>query len=315
MILIGSQAFKLLAPKFVEREPKDFDFIATRAEFEGFLDKHRESIRPEKIYPIEGKNFLKMIVEGASILEFEIIQDDKSSREIHEMIAAEPETKHTDSFGMLPSLDWLFFMKTSHRYLKNSPHFWKNLRDYHIMKGLGAKIPDERRSLLKRREKETYDYAHPKLAGQSKDNFFVDTFYIHDHDSIHRAVAIKERPAYTYYMKDGAQVDCDKAKFFALPQEFRVNGIVEEAAVLAIERSLVPHPGKWTPEYAWHFAFMKVCTSITSGWFREFGYENAFECIRNRPRDYFEKFQAALADGRILPFTTENGQMAYSKNG
>jgi hypothetical protein len=79
--------------------------------------------------------------------------------------------------------------------------------------------------------------------------------------------------------------------------------VVEEAAVLAIERSLVPHPGIKTPEEAWRFALAKVCSSITSGWFREFAYENALEIIKLYPKGYWEKFQEDVKSGLVKPFT------------
>ena len=75
--------------------------------------------------------------------------------------------------------------------------------------------------------------------------------------------------------------------------------VLEESAVLAIERSLVPHPGVMTPPQAWHFAFSKVCTSIASGWWRDFAYENAPELLNKFPADYFDKFQKALANGEV----------------
>jgi hypothetical protein len=198
----------------------------------------------------------------------------------------------------------LFTIKSSHKYLKNSPHFWKTLVDYHILKKVGATVRPEYQEFLKLREKETYNYSHPKL-NQSKEGFFSDDGlqYVWDHDTIHESVARGERPAYTYYMKDGEAVMCDKNKFFALPKEVQMNGVIEEAAVLAIERSLVPHPGVWTPEYAWRFALSKVCSSITSGWFRAFAYDNALEILKLYPAGYWDKFQKDCEDGRVKPFT------------
>jgi hypothetical protein len=207
-------------------------------------------------------------------------------------------------FGTVPNLDLLFTLKATHRYLRNSPHFWKTATDYHRMKLAGAKIRPEYMEFFKLRERATLSYKHPNL-NQGKAGFFADgdLLYKFDHDSIHESVAIGERPAYTYYMKDGAQVQCDKEKFFALPLEVRMNGVIEEAAVLAIERSLVPHPGTWKEDYAWQFALSKVCSSITSGWFREFAYLNIFQILKKYPAGYWNKFQADLAAGNIKPFT------------
>jgi len=301
MILIGSRALALRAPHLLMRRPKDFDWVCTKEEFDQWMEKFSHKINPSKVYPEKNK----MIVEGSINCEFEIIESNTSSEVLAKLVYSDPETLDTP-FGMVPNLDLLFCIKASHRYLKNSPHFWKNATDYHIMKRAGATVRPEYKDFLKLREKETYTYKHPKL-NVKKDEFFQNDGirYVWDHDDIHKSVARGERPAYTYYLKDGAQIDCDKNKFFSLSQEIRLNGIVEEAAVLAIERSLVPYPGVWTPEYAWKFALAKVCSSITSGWFREFGYEHLPEITKMYPVGYWEKFQQDIADGKVKPY---NGQ-------
>ena len=49
-------------------------------------------------------------------------------------------------------------------------------------------------------------------------------------------------------------------------------------------------------------ALEKVCTSITSGWFREFAWEN-FDVVTNLYNDdYITKFTNAMKDGIILPY-------------
>lgn len=301
MILIGSRALALRAPGALRRKPVDFDFICTEEEYKDWMDKNAHKVHPTKIYPInDGK---KMIVEGDTNLEFEFITPGSSNELLDKIVREDPDTIQTP-FGMVPSFDMLFTIKSSHKYLKNSPFFWKTMIDYHTMKAMGAKVRPEYQEFLKLREKETYNYKHPSL-NQSKDNFFKDDAiqYVYDHDTIHQSVARFDKPAYLYYMKDGAQVMTDKAKFFAQPREIQLAGVVEEAAVLAIERSLVPHPGVMTPEQAWRFALSKVCSSITSGWFREFAYENAPEILKLYPTGYWEKFQEDVKKGLVKPFT------------
>jgi hypothetical protein len=298
MILIGSRALALRAPYALFRQPKDFDWVCTQQEFDQWMEKESFKVKPTKVYP-EGSN--KMIVEGSTNCEFEIIKPGTSSEMLVDLVKADCiETP----FGMVPSLDMLFTIKSSHKYLKNSPHFWKTVADYHIMKKIGAKVRPEYEAFLKLREKETYTYAHPKL-NQSKDGFFADDGLIYevDHDDIHESVRRFDKPAYRYYMKDGAEVQCDKAKFFACSRDIQLAGVVEEAATLAIERSLLPHPGVWTPEFAWKFALAKVCSSITSGWFRAFAYENILDVLKLYPAGYWEKFQQDRANGLVKPFS------------
>lgn len=304
MILVGSRALAIRAqllriPQLLMRQPKDFDFVCTKDEFEEWILINSDKAGMKKVYPEKNK----MIVEGDSNCEFEIVSPGTSSELMVQLVENRPESLQT-SFGWIPTLDMLFTIKSSHKYLKNSPHFWKTLLDYHVMKRVGAKVRQEYEAFLKLREKETYNYAHPKL-NTTKENFFKDDGleYVWDHDDIHKSVARYDRPAYTYYLKDGEQVQCSKKKFFEAPRHIQLAGVVEEAAVLAVERSLVPHPGVWTPEYAWRFALAKVCSSITSGWFREFAYENCLEILKLYPAGYWEKFQQDIADGKVKPYT------------
>ena len=300
MILIGSRALAIRSPRILRREPVDFDYICTQQELDTWVDGNV----PDKVFPTkayaEGK---KWIIESDTNFEFEIIKPGESSEMIYDLVKADKDTL-SSPFGLVPSFDMLFTIKTSHRFKKDSPHFWKNLVDWHAMKLIGAKVRPEYEAMLKLREKEAYAaQTHPKL-NQSKDAFFSNDglVYMWDHDTIHQSVAIGEKPAYTYYLKDNEPVQCDKAKFFALPHEVRINGVIEEACVLSIERSLVPHPGVMTPEQAWKFALSKVLSSITSGWFRQFAYENAIEVLQRYPANYWDKFQTDVTTGLVKPF-------------
>ncbi len=290
MILIGSRALKLRAGSLLNREPKDFDFVATEDRALEWLSKH------DREYSTDAG---KLISPGKPPVEFDLITDGSSNALLIDLVKTDGSFE--TPFGMVPSLDLLFTIKSSHKYKKNSPHFWKNLKDYHRMKGAGAKVRPEFELFFRLREKESYaSQTHPKLNVMKKDFFTGDGVqYVYDHDDIHRAVAHLERPAYTYYMKDGSQVFSSKSKFLAQPREVQLYGVIEECATLAIERSLVPFSGKLTPKEAILFAYSKVCTSITSGWFREFAYDNAPTILPMMNDSYWHKFQIALQSGQV----------------
>jgi hypothetical protein len=162
------------------------------------------------------------------------------------------------------------------------------MRDIQFLRSKRVTLGTELEEWLPKREAETYTYAHPKL-DVSKSAFFDGDGvpYVYDHDSIHEAVALmsgaiaweggsspnKPIPAYTLYMKDGAAVLTSKEKFFAVDEHVRLYGVYEESCVLALERSQIPFPDA-SPRKSFEYALMKVCTSITSGWFREFAWEN-----------------------------------------
>lgn len=299
VILIGSRALALRAGKFFKRTPVDFDFVCRQSELFGWLDKNLSKVGMKKTYWERERT--KFILEGETNCEFEIESAHApASTWLMRYLVMEDADSIETAMGIVPNMDMLFTLKASHRYLKNSPHFWKTVADYHLMKRLGAKVRPEYAHFLRLREGETYNYKHPKL-NQGKMGFFSgdQVNYTYDHDSVHQAVATFDRPAYTMFQKDGAEVQVDKAKFFALEFEQQIASVVEESCVLAIERSLVPHPGAITPEQAWRFALSKVCTSITSGWWREFAYENIFDVLKAYPADYWQRFQAGVANGAV----------------
>ena len=308
MLLIGSRALALTAPYLLNRNPKDFDFVCTMDEFNSWLDQNKPKLGDNvEVYPLD--DGAKMIAKGNVPCEFEIIRQGESSEMLADIVAKDPETKHT-KFGMVPSLDVLYTLKKSHRYLKDSPHFWKNLHDYHRMKKAGATTKPEHQQFLKLREKETYKNRTPKLKSVSKKDFFnpdSGVSYVYDHDSIHVAVKHLDKPAYRFFMKDGAEVECDKEKFFSCPRNVQLLSVLEESYVLALERSQIPFADKNIPPIeSFRIAFSKVLTSITSGWWREFAYENAFDVLKMYSNDYKARFDAGLASGIVKPFNGDN---------
>lgn len=311
MLLIGSRALMFRAPSLLDRNPLDFDFICTQQEFDQWLSEnaHKVGVDPDKdkdkVYPV-GEN--RMVVHGSIPCEFEIAVPGSSAEMMLDIVSREKDSIDT-KFGKIPSLDFLYTVKKSHRYLKDSPHFWKNIHDYHRMKMVGAKVRPEYEEFLKLREKETYKNKLPKLVGVSKKDFFnpdSGVKYVYDHDSIHVAVKHLDMPAYRYFMKDGAEVQCDKEKFFKLDKEIQLLSVLEESYVLALERSQIPFPNACSPRQSFSIAISKVCTSIASGWWREFAYENVFDVLRMYSDDYLDRFHAGVKSGIVKPFIGDN---------
>lgn len=312
MLLLGSHALKLLQPDFnPPNRFKDFDLICTYEEFDSWAKNNARSLR--ECYPIDdGK---KMIAKADSnvIFEFEIAWPDSSGAALLNYLTPDKLYKadcvpHTVGFDVVyPGIDVLFAIKMSHRFLRNSPHFLKTMRDIQFMKNAGAKIPEDLKSWFKQREKETYWYKHPSL-NQSKSGFFnpnEGVQYIYDHDSIHEAMAQLQKPAYEYYKSDNAEVLCDKNKFFDLPEQTRLYGVLEESYVLALERSQIPFRGKVDPRWSFLKALEKVCTSITSGWFRAYAYDNYDKVVELYDPDYANIFWMKVNQGLVKPYDKE----------
>ena len=177
------------------------------------------------------------------------------------------------------------------------------------MRVLGASMSDldtfpGYREWYKAREKETYWYKHPKLS-VGKDDFFKDDgiVYQYDHDSIHRSIMHLDKPAYEYYKPEDSEVLCSKELFFDSSNEVRLHGGLEEAYTLALERHQIPKGFKPPARVSFDIALMKVCTSITSGWFREWCWEHYDLISSNYDSTYVDKFKTALAEGKVKPFT------------
>jgi len=284
------------------RPPKDIDAIADYESALKFLQaKECGSIVPtDNGRKLVGRN-------GKEIIEIEIAWENTTAASFLELVAKDAKTlDYVNRDECIPSLDWLYTLKMSHRYLRNSPHFLKTRGDILAMRLMGAKIADD--NWYKDRMRETYWYELPNL-DRDKSEFFVDA-YQYDHDSIHEAVAIYDRPAYTYYQHEGLKgVQCSKRMFFdEVSEDIRLAGVVEEATVLSLERSLIPHPGVKTEQQAFDFALMKVCTSITSGWFREYAWENygaARRLFQQRNKGPLALLEEGLKNGVVKPWQTE----------
>lgn len=293
LVVIGSTA---LNHYHSVREPKDLDLLGSLKEASDYL----KIFGYYSCYPIDNGNkyFFRTKLPNR-IIELDITWKNSQAEKLFNFIINDPETIEKDGF-LYPSLDILYLLKMSHRYLKNSPHFDKTRQDILLMRSLGAKIKPEHKDFLKARSKATYNYPHPKLNVDKKDFFKGDAIgYVYDHDSIHEAIKHLSYPAYTYFKDDKAEVFCSKSKFFSLEESYRLLAVLEESYVLALERSQIPYRGKISPDKSFKIALTKVCTSITSGWFREYAWEHWDEVYKLYDPNYAEKF-FSLADSGLV---------------
>jgi hypothetical protein len=318
MIVIGSVALNKY--RSTKKRYRDIDIVCVYKDAEK-LKAEVEAVGGKTIcfYPLSGTKIVwkfKYLHDVVNIVEFEIAYPGSTAEWMIEY-TAEHKGAFVDVFRLgttgsqilIAPLEILFSLKMSHRYLKNSPHFNKTRQDaieirallsHNQLVTLETKI--ELRSWYARREAETLDYGHPKL-NQKKDAFFTDEVgYIYDHDTIHEAMAIGEKPAYKAYQKPGSEISVSKELWDELPLEKQIYGVIEEAYVLALERHQIPNDFTPDPVVSFDKALEKVCTSITSGWFREFAWEY-YDVIKEiYSPNYVGKFKVALANGVIKSY-------------
>lgn len=291
LILIGSKA---LAYHYNVRVPQDTDVIGNYDEIVAYGKSLGNVLT---CHPAGSGKKLVMKTSGG-ILEGEITWEGSNAQQLAQLIINDPDTMEKDNF-LIPSVDILYMLKMSHRYLKNSPYFLKTMRDIHMMRGMGAKIRDEHMDFFKMREKATYTYAHPKLNVNKAAFFNGDQVnYVYEHDTIHESMKTLDKPAYSYFKPDESEVYCSREMFDALDESIKLKAVLEETQVLALERSQVLYAGV-PPKKSFDMALEKVCTSITSGWFREYAWENYDKVQSLYDAQYVDKFWADVNKGIV----------------
>jgi hypothetical protein len=301
MLVIGSKA---LAHNGLEtgRKIRDIDLIASPQEVDLILANYGSKV----IDCSDTKKGKLLLIQGFSPIEIEFAIGDNLGARLQDYAnGLYLDTSEVLGLrGLVASPEICLTLKLSHRYLKNSPHFLKTMSDITLLRSLGYSVPKELKSWLKDRETATYDYSHPNLK-QGKTDFFTDNVkYVYCHDDIHRIIAIEKTPAYTKFQVDGEDVQSSKKKFFKLDERTRLLAVLEESLVLSVERSQIPHP-ETHPDRSFAIAIKKLSTSISSGWFREFAWENYNIVMRMYNEigiGYMEKINNAIKNNELKSF-------------
>jgi hypothetical protein len=314
MLLIGSRALVANNPELEGvRRTVDWDFICTIEQFTAWHKANKDKL--QFAVPTQSGKYYHARDKDGMNYEFELAWEGTSAEMLLEGYGIKKDLNIEPAIAINEDL---LLIKMCHRYKRNSPHFLKTMKDIHFLRSKMKEGEYEKwvslinnKYIVEQREAESYNYAHPKLNVSSKDFFNGDGVnYVYDHDSIHEAVALmqtdngyecKPRPAYTMYMRENSEVMTCKERFLSplMDEKVRLYGVYEESCVLALERSQIPHGlGKeGGPSARWSFemALMKVATSITSGWFREFAWENYDKVMtlyeELGERDYIDRFE------------------------
>lgn len=317
ILIIGSMALKYnMMIKGMDHsmiKPKDVDVIAFNqdAAVKYINDLYEEIPHLEHIDLIKQPKFKTVVdiyYDRDTDIHYEItypVEECTTSR-----LFTDEFNHHKCGMVMYADIPTLYALKMSHRYLRNSPAFLKTMHHIKIMRKLfpedlfyGNVHYNVSETWLTDREKETYDYSSYSLKKASKDFFTSNFEYVYDHDSIHEAVKHLDTPAYQKYVTEGEEVHCSSDKFFhECSKAVRYFGVLEECYVLALERSQIPSNFTEDPKNSFMMALEKVCTSITSGWFREFAWEHYEIVVQLYNEDYVQKFKDALESNVIKPY-------------
>lgn len=196
-----------------------------------------------------------------------------------------PETTLTQ----YATLDQMYTIKLSHSHWELPNGSWdKHLYDLIQLQNAGAKLDMGLYKLLYKVWEEMYGKKVMNL-DQDKSAFFDDAVRrTYDHDSLHNSVAFGDSPIYESILRDGASVDIDPGKLWAMPHSRIVQLFVEEICVTALERKIIPNNYKGSPGAAYLWALRRTITSLTKGKSSRFILENIQEFIKPDP-DYVKR--------------------------
>ena len=260
-ILVGSRALNFWCPEIKVNEDTDWDLICN--------DTHEFNFNNVERHDVNSLNNLAMT----------------------DYISFEQITLPDGQKASVMNLTGLAIMKRS--------HLWRDLKfDRHIAMYLHAGLDKEIKMIqndpighakqlfdLNHRIKLTmqeYPQGHPNLM-QSKEDFFDDAVKKkYDHDLLHDLVAkssFDDVPVYTHLLKYEGMAYCCKDKWKALDYSMKIRAVLEEATVIAIERFMIPNNWQYIEKKAMLKALQKICTTLCSGWFRDFSIDSYKECL------------------------------------
>lgn len=199
-------------------------------------------------------------------------------------------------YGMhVCSLEGLAAIKRSH--LWRDWDFFKHIAIYHNQ--LKKYYNPRHDGFVKDRAKLTQEYVKQRNPSLKKSNeeFFDDAVSkVYDHDELHEIVAYGSSPLYTKLKYEGQEGSawCEKDLWDDLDLSDKLKCVAEEVYVIATERFLVPTDWQEQQRIAYMSALKKVCTTLTSGWFRDFALDNYPEIVLHFNKEKFEDIKEKL---------------------
>jgi len=260
-LLIGSRAIAYHDPSFSLKKDADWDVVSP--------------------HPIEGTEHHRLdFLNNADIEQF----------------ATDNVIKFNGSELRVVSMKGLALIKRSH--LWRDLGFQKHITHYHkFLKHHAIEITEKDKDFLDvRMELSRREFSqHIISLKKSKDEFFDDAVVkVFDHDYIHTLVAFTEKPMYVRMLEDGEQVFCSKEKWEKFTVEEKNFCVAEEAYTIAIERFMVPKDWKYPSKMAFMKSLDKVCTTLCSGWFRDWAIDHYPEVLSLHSETKFSGIKEVL---------------------
>lgn len=195
------------------------------------------------------------------------------------------------------SMVGLKIIKRSH--LWRSVGFQKHITMYHRYLDAVPMGSDDL-EVLNHRTKlthEQYPQKHPKLNTTVKDFFDDYVTKKYDHDWLHQVVAFNDVPMYTKMQKNPEMAWCSEDMWNQFSYLEKCQCVAEESLVIAMERFMIPQNWKFPSKFAFLKALDKVCTTLCSGWFRDFAIDHYPEIYGLYSDEKFKLVKALTESG------------------
>lgn len=255
-LLIGSRALNFWFPSVKIKDSTDWDVITNRAG--AFQEVPNVNIEYHDPWLLNNEEFSRFTTEDATL--------DLGGQKVY---VVHPRG--------------LCIIKRSH--LWRDLKFDKHISHYHhhLAKFTNWYTPEDERLLQQRTEMtmKLYPQANPNLM-QSKEAFFDDAVSkVYDHDYLHELYAHYNKPLYTQLLREEGNAWCEKDKWLLLSHDDKLKCIQEEAYVIATERFLVRNNWDYPMKLAYLKALGKICTTLCSGYFRNYSIDHYPELVQN----------------------------------
>ena len=271
-VLIGSRALNYWFPECKIKPDADWDIITTRPQdFEGDNDVE-----------IHDQNFL-------------------NNREVadkyHSLYCTVPY-KDKRIYVMKPA--GLALIKRSHlwrdlAFSKHMTHYAKWLKGFFddevMVDSVGQMLYDQRLRMTR----EAFPQGNPNL-NQSVKDFFDDAVKkTYSHDWLHELFAVYSKPMYTQMQRNPESAWCEKDMWDNFMSFEKIACVAEESSVIATERFLIPSNWQTPEKLAYMKSLEKVCTTLCSGWFRDFAIDNYGALVAYYDTEMKRKFASVKA--------------------
>ena len=302
MLVVGSKALNYHFPEF-QREVKDIDIIGTTDDIKYLI----KTLNPEKV--LDNHNITTLLNiqnqnEFFNTKNVEVLNSDNSEA-LTEYVKYETNVNLGGGLRYA-SPEVLLSLKKSHIHFPIK--FQKHIKDYNLL--LDFLKEDKLANITKINFKETElrfgKLKTPSLKKSTRKFFdqsegYLKYFYVHD--DIHQVMAHYDRPIYEDMQTTSESAWCQKELWDNFSFEKKAKCVLEEAYVIALERKIIPMlngvSDVVSSKKALEWSLMRICTTLCSGWFRQFAADNYSRICEYVNHQYVQKFLEAEQMGKI----------------